>query len=114
MFELELGSMTHEEVPLFDLKAPASVLLEDIPITFEQVQEIQGAFAKAGIAGASEQRRIVQSCTIRRIVKLDDLLSKEVRPILKRIADYQQGRLEPQPQGSAWDNREVDTWIDKL
>lgn len=92
-------------------EAPAQVL-EDLPINERQVQRLREAFAAAGIDSMDDRRAIIESCTIRRVDSIRDLLAKDVRPILRRI----QERSLPAKQisGSAWDNREEDTWIDKL
>ncbi|UKA76480.1 hypothetical protein [Arthrobacter sp. FW306-07-I] len=92
-------------------QAPSQVL-EDLPIRERQVQQLREAFAAAGIDSMDDRRAIIESCTIRQVDSIRDLLAKDVRPILRRIEE----RRLPAKQisGSAWDNREEDTWIDKL
>ncbi|WP_307091533.1 hypothetical protein [Arthrobacter sp. B2I5] len=89
-----------------------SQVLEDLPIRERQVQQLREAFTAAGIDSMDDRRAIIESCTIRQVDSIGDLLARDVRPILRRIEE----RSLPAKQisGSAWDNREEDTWIDKL
>lgn len=103
--------MSDGEFSLFDLDEAPPQLLVDPPIRPEQVQQIVQAFTDAGIIDEASQKDIVHSCIVRRVNRLEELLAKDARPILKRIAE--RGTSRPQ-QGSAWDNRTEDTWIDKL
>jgi DNA polymerase-3 subunit epsilon len=106
--------MTHEEPGLFDLPeaAPASQVIEDRLISPEQIASIRNAFDSAGIADMAERQEIIQSCVIRRVSNIRELYSREVRQVLARIEHW--GRKSEAVSGSPWDNREEDTWIDKL
>lgn len=106
--------MTHEEPGLFDLPeaAPTSPVIEDVPISPEQIASIRKAFDSAGIADMAERQEVIQSCVIRRISNIRELYSREVRQVLARIQRW--GHKSEAHSGSAWDNREEDTWIDKL
>lgn len=91
--------------------APA-LLLADLPIDDAQVQQLREAFAAAGIVSMDDRREIIESCTVRPVASIRELLSKDVRPILRRVEERS---LPSKPtSGSAWDNRQEDTWIDKL
>lgn len=103
--------MSDGDFALFDLSEEPPNLIVDPPIRREQVQQIVQAFADAGVRDEVTQKEIVHSCIVRRVTRLEDLLAKDVRPILRRIGE--RGSKSPQ-QGSAWDNRTEDTWIDKL
>lgn len=107
--------MTFDETPLFSFdEAPKTIVetIREMPIKAEQINDLERAFAEAGIATFQSQREIIASCVVRPFESLGDLLAKDYRPILKRI----EGRQSPVQRsvGSAWDNREGDTWIDKL
>jgi hypothetical protein len=106
--------MTHEEPGLFDLPeaAPASRVIEDMPITHEEIAAIRSAFDTAEIGDMAERQEVVQSCVIRKISNIRELYSRDVRRVLARIEGW--GRKSEAASGSAWDNREEDTWIDKL
>lgn len=103
--------MSDGELFLFDLDKPASQPLVDPPIKPEQIQEILQAFERAEIRDPETKKRIVHSCIVREISHPNELLAKDVRPILRRISEF--GKAGPQ-SGSAWDNRTEDTWIDKM
>lgn len=106
--------MTHEEPGLFDLPeaAPTSPVIEDPLISLEQIASIRNAFDSAGIASMTERQEIIQSCVIRKISNIRELYSRDVRQVLARIEGW--GRKSEATTGSAWDNREEDTWIDRL
>ncbi|MCY1242909.1 hypothetical protein D9M72_559050 [compost metagenome] len=106
--------MTYEESGLFDLPAaaPTSPVVEEIPISPEQIASIRNAFDNAGIASMAERQEVIQSCVIRKISNIRELCSRDVRQVLTRIEGW--GRTQAAASGSAWDNREEDTWIDKL
>lgn len=99
----------------FDIFVPSDAppqVLTDTPIRDAQVQQLREAFAAAGIISMDDRRAIVESCTIRQVASIRELLAKDVRPILRRIEER---TLPPkQTSGTAWDNRDEDTWIDKL
>lgn len=83
----------------------------DLPIRDAQVQQLREAFTAAGITSMDDRRAIIESCTIRPVASIRELLAKDVRPIIRRIEE----RSAPkQTSGSAWDNRDEDTWIDRL
>lgn len=107
--------MTFDETPLFsfgEVPKTAVETIPEMPMKAEQIKDLERAFADAGISTVQSKREIIASCVVRPFESLDDLLAKDYRPILKRI----EGRRAPvqRPVGSAWDNREGDTWIDKL
>lgn len=91
--------------------APAP-LLTDLPIGDTQVQQLREAFAAAGVDSMDDRRAIIESCTVRPVTSIRELLSRDVGPILRRIEE--RSLPSKQTSGSAWDNREEDTWIDKL
>lgn len=85
---------------------------QEMPIRPEQVQEIRKAFDKAGILGQKERKELVNSVVVRGVTSLRELRAVEARRILTSIERRTGG--DPKPKGSAWDDREEDTWIDKL
>ncbi|QNE14856.1 hypothetical protein [Pseudarthrobacter sp. NBSH8] len=106
--------MTHDEPGLFDLPeaAPPPPVIEDPLISPEQIASIRNAFDTARIADMVERQEVIQSGVIRRISNIRELYSREVRQVLVRIERW--GKKSEASSGSAWDNREEDTWIDKL
>ncbi|MDQ0148039.1 hypothetical protein [Pseudarthrobacter niigatensis] len=106
--------MTDQEPGLFDLPRAgiASPAIEDVPISPEQIASIRSALDKAGIVSMAERQEVIQSCVIRSISNIRELYSRDVRQVLARIEGW--GSKSEPTSGSAWDNREEDTWIDKL
>ncbi|MEQ4519562.1 hypothetical protein ABLI39_09390 [Pseudarthrobacter sp. B907] len=97
---------------IFDQPVAPPALLTDTPIRDAQVNQLRQAFAAAGIESMDDRRAIIESCIVRPVASVRELLAKDVRPILRRIEERS---LPPkETSGSAWDNREEDTWIDKL
>lgn len=103
----------NDEPGLFDIpNDPALGSLQEMPIRPEQVQQIREAFDRAGLAGQGERKTLINSVVIRDVASLRELHAVEVRRILAAI---EQGSADkPKSRGSAWDDREEDTWIDKL
>ena len=76
------------------------------------MRQLRDAFAAAGIKSMDERGAIIESYIVRPVTTIRDLLAKDVRLALRRIEERS---LPSKPtSGSAWDNREEDTWIDKL
>ncbi|WP_262103912.1 hypothetical protein [Arthrobacter sp. Marseille-P9274] len=107
--------MQEADNSLFDLPSAephdAGVSAER-PISREQISAVRSAFERAGVTSQEKRQQIVISCTIRHVDSLRDLYARDVRPILRRLDAYSQRAGDT--TGSAWDNREEDTWIDKL
>ena len=105
--------MLPDEPGLFDLEDKATPsAFEEPAITEQQIASIRRAFEEAGISSMEERQQLIESCVVRPVAGLRELQARDVRRILKRISD-QQHRSAP-TAGSAWDNRDEDTWIDKL
>lgn len=86
--------------------------LQEMPIRPEQVQQIREAFDTAGLAGQEERKALINSLVIRDVTSLRELHAVEVRRIISAIEQRSADR--PKSRGSAWADRDEDTWIDKL
>lgn len=106
--------MQHDEPGLFDLPArtPEPHERQEPLITDQQVATIRRAFDDAGIVSMEERQELIQTCTVRPIANIRELYVQDVRQVLKRIEDRK--NYTGPSTGSLWDNREEDTWIDKL
>lgn len=99
---------------LFEIGAPeGQAPLRHMPITDEQISQIRAAFTDAGINEQSERKAVIESCVVRPVTALRDLYATDAHRVLRLIRQ----RKEAGPRivgGSAWDNREEETWIDRL
>lgn len=110
-----LWTVSDAEFTLFDLDVPEPALPveEEKAISAEQVQRLQAAFNDAGLVSVEGQKELVRMCVVRPIASLYDLRPSDLRPIFNRISE----RAWTKPRstgGSSWDNRDEETWIDKL
>lgn len=109
------NTMNPEQLGLFavqDNSQSAPQQIEEMLISNEQVAMIRQAFDDAKISRMPERQELIQSCMIRPITNIRMLYAREVNVILRRIKSARSTDLPL--AGSAWDNREEDTWIDKL
>jgi DNA polymerase-3 subunit epsilon len=106
--------MYDEASSLFDIDGPAQPpnILAPLPIKPEQIQLIREAFEKAGVVTQDERKALIESVLVREVASLRELKAVDARRILQRIAGLRSRK--PESSGSAWDNREEETWIDKL
>lgn len=98
---------------LFDAEPVDPPIPAEASISASQIQRIREAFDSASIFGMEERRDLIQGCTMRSVSRIQELLVKDVRPILSGI-EARTAAKGGVNTGSAWDNREGDTWIDKL
>ena len=103
-----------DEIPsLFEVEAPGALTTQaPLPVRPDQIAEIRDAFHHAGITDQDQRKEIVESVAFRAVASLRDLQAVEAHRILKVIKGMQVSKADR--KGSAWDNREEDTWIDKL
>lgn len=109
----------NDELSLFDMAeeepAPSSSWAGIPPIRDDQITEVRQAFANAGIEDQSRRQKMIQEAVHRDVTSLSDLKATEVRHVLDRIASGESGAVpEGASSASAWDEREGDTWIDRL
>lgn len=110
----DIGPTTLSHDGLFDL--PTATLevaaTPDSPISSRQVQQLRSAFDGAGIMSMDERQKIIQQSTGRQVENIRSLFSREVMSVLSHVD--RTGRRVETERSSAWDDREDDTWIDKL
>jgi hypothetical protein len=106
--------MCDEPSFLFEINGsvPSPNLLAPLLIKPEQIQEIRDAFEKAGVVSQDDRRALIESVVVGEVASLRELKAVDTRRILQRINGLRS--RNPTSIGSAWDNREEDTWIDKL
>lgn len=103
-----------EASSLFEIDEPALSpnVLAPLPIKTEQIQAIRDAFERAGVEGQDDRKALIESVVLREVSSIRELRAVDVPRILQRIEGLRSSK--PASTGSAWDNREEDTWIDKL
>lgn len=106
--------MCDEASSFFEIDEPALSpnVFAPLPIKTEQIQAIRDAFARAGVGSQDDRKALIESVVVREVASLRELKAVEARRIIQRIEGLDSPR--PTSAGSAWDNREEDTWIDKL
>lgn len=112
---LESDTVSDVELPLFDIEAgreQGSTAAAELPVRSEQVRQIREAFDQAGIILQSERKAVIESTIFREVASIRELRAAEAGRLLARIR--QRSAPKKPATGSAWDNREEDTWIDKL
>lgn len=108
--------MPDHDDALFDLgltEAPTPEPSGPAPIREDQIAEIRAAFEAAGITDQNERRELVESCVQRPATSLRELRATDVRFILERLS-ARAAAHGAATTGSTWDQRDSDTWIDRL
>lgn len=85
------------------------------PIREDQLLEIREALDAAALTHTEERRAFIESCVQRPTERLRDLRATDVRFIVERLRSRTSGKIERgTSDGTAWELREEDTWIDRL
>jgi hypothetical protein len=82
-------------------------------ITTEQRTRVRDAFARLGVTDAHAQFEIVYELTAQRVHSPAELQARHAQVLIERLA-VRLRTQNIQRTGNAWDDREDDTWIDKL
>jgi hypothetical protein len=103
-----------DELDLFDMEAPEVQIAASLQmITAAQRTAIRDAFAELGVTHASEQLDIVYELTALRIRNPEELEARHAQVCLIGLRNRIRTRAASRT-GNAWNDREEDTWIDKL
>jgi hypothetical protein len=108
--------VTDEPFSLFDLpSASEPTPLQSPAIKDKQVQEIRRRFESTGLVSQDDRKRTIESLLSREVAGLSDLSSFEGSRLIAYLAGIDPNRTKPSTsRSSTWDDREEDTWIDKL
>lgn len=85
---------------------------EQIPVKDHQVLQIREELDSAGLTTQVARQQAIHEIVKREVASLRQLTSKEAHDVIKRLRTL--SNPKPSQSGSAWDQREEDTWIDKL
>lgn len=96
----------------FGSPSPEPALIERMLATPGQVQSIRSTLDEAGIHTQEERQQVLEKYAGRPLASLRDLYADEVNELRRRL--LQRGESSTHRGGSAWDNREEDTWIDRM
>lgn len=83
-----------------------------LPVTDGQVVQLRAKLDGSGLTSMAERQALIEKLAGRPVASLRDLTMAEARVLLFAIPTASTGHSRR--QGSAWDQREGDTWIDRL
>lgn len=102
---------------LFDLpgqqSAPANAEVGPAPIMKRQIDQIRELFKAAGIEDQTERRSLVESVAGVNVAELRSLSRFQGLQVIEKLS-VRHGQGISTTKRSSWDDREEDTWIDKL
>lgn len=99
---------------LFDFSAPAVGPADRTALmTDTQRRTVRELFAKLGIVDARTQFEVVAELTGVRLASVAEL-ERDTATRLIRLLTGRVARLDQANTGSAWSDRDEDTWIDRL
>lgn len=76
-----------------------------------QITQLRESLAKSGAQSMAERQRLVEEIVGRPVPALRELTIPEARKLLESLAARRQSAAGA---GSSWDDRDGDTWIDRL
>lgn len=76
-----------------------------------QIDQLRSALDGLGVASMAERQKVVEEIVGRPVAALSELSHEDVRPLLEGIHAR---KPKAESAGSAWDQRDEDTWIDRL
>ncbi|WP_310964093.1 hypothetical protein [Nocardioides terrisoli] len=91
--------------------APAELPSAPTPIADWQVDLLRKALDARGLKSMADRRQAVESATGRNVESLRALTHEEGLQVLSRLGPRSSGERSATSQ---WDEREADTWIDRL
>ncbi|MFI5623463.1 hypothetical protein ACIA03_08365 [Nocardioides sp. NPDC051685] len=77
-----------------------------------QVKQLRAALDALGTSEMTDRQRIVEEIVGRPVAALKELRYDDVRPLLEGL--HARKSATSTTAGSAWDDRDEDTWIDRL
>ncbi|HTW13971.1 MAG TPA: hypothetical protein VMF51_02520 [Nocardioides sp.] len=92
-------------------EVPAAAPTEQPGVPDWQVRQLREALDRQGLESMEDRQRLVEEVTGRPVASLRALTSAEARALVEALAAR---RPAPRSTGSSWDDRDEDTWIDRL
>ena len=103
-----------DDLPLFGDDEPADAPLpapKEPPITDWQVDLLRNALDARALTAMNDRKRAIETAAERPVESLRSLTHDEALRVLSKLG---QTPATKSPTGSAWDERDGDTWIDRL
>ncbi|TXK03396.1 hypothetical protein FVP60_10930 [Microbacterium mitrae] len=100
---------------LFEVDLPNDNSPQSAPTPMSDVQRatIRDLFARIGVNDAKGQFAVVAELTGARISSVRELTSSDANILIKMLTS-RAASAGRQQTGNSWDDREEDTWIDRL
>src|SRR5690348_7586339 len=92
-------------------EAPAQPVPREAPIADWLVDELRRTLAAHGLTTMAERQQAIEAAAERPVESLRSLTRAEALRVLERLSPV---RAERTGATSAWDDRDEDTWIDRL
>ncbi|HSX65929.1 hypothetical protein [Nocardioides sp.] len=92
-------------------EAPTEAPSEPTPISDWQIDLLRKALDARGLISMTERQQAIETAAERQVESLRALSHHEALAVLSRLG---QAPAPKSPSGSAWDQRDGDTWIDRL
>lgn len=86
---------------------------KEVRASDELIVQIRVEFDRLGIASQDARKEAVEAACLRQVSTLRELTAVEARRLHTRLKETKT-ESTASASGSAWDNRDQDTWIDKL
>lgn len=103
----------HDEVHLFSLTDDTDDPIDEVasaPIATWQVDLLRKTLDARGLTEVTDRQRAVKQYAGRPVASLRELTSEEAIKILAKLGEQRSAA----GTGSLWDQRDEDTWIDRL
>jgi hypothetical protein len=93
--------------------SPTTIPADQRKIADWQVEQLRLALDACGLEDMTERQHLMESLVGRPVPSLRDVRASEVRVLLEELK-LKAAPAKARSRGSSWDNREGDTWIDRL
>ena len=100
-------------LPIFESESPVASQPQTLTISDSQRAAIRALFSRSGILDAPSQFDLVEELTGRRIDAVSSMEASHAQAFIHRMEAHLASQARKYT-GNAWDDREEDTWIDKL
>ncbi|MEU0312297.1 hypothetical protein [Nocardioides sp. NPDC006273] len=77
-----------------------------------QIDQLRNALDATGVTEMGERQALIEELVGRPVAALRELHFADVRPVLEVL--HARRATDATPTGSAWDQRDEDTWIDRI